>query len=98
MRPVKGSFRGVACSPEAKPAPSGANGNTVDRYRLKPLQEAIVRPIRESEAESKRKSRAKRRSNIKIVDLVAVLCTLLINDGAYRCDAVFLQQERARCS
>jgi hypothetical protein len=57
MRPVKGSFRGVACSPEAKPAPSGANGNTVDRYRLKPLQEAIVRPIRESAAESKRKSR-----------------------------------------
>ena len=53
MRPGKGSFRGVACSPEAKPAPSGADGNTVDQYRLKPLQEAIVRPIRESEAESK---------------------------------------------
>jgi hypothetical protein len=50
--PGKGSFRGVACSPEAKPAPSGANGNTVDRYRLKPLQRGVVRPIRESGAES----------------------------------------------
>ena len=47
----KGSFRGVECSPEAKPAPSGANGNTVDRYRLKPLQQAVVRPTRELEAE-----------------------------------------------
>ena len=52
MRPGKGSFRSVACSPEPKPAPSGANGNTVDRYRLKPLQRAVVRPIRELEAES----------------------------------------------
>jgi putative transposase len=60
------SFRGVACSPEAKPAPSGANGNTVDRYRLKPLQEAIVRPIRESEAESKRKSRLRCREREKV--------------------------------
>jgi hypothetical protein len=25
-----------------EPAPSGANGNTVDRYRLKPLQRAVV--------------------------------------------------------
>ncbi len=52
IRPGKGSFRGVACSPEAKPAPSGANGNTVDRYRLKPFQKEVVRPIRELEAES----------------------------------------------
>jgi hypothetical protein len=52
MRPGKGFFRGVACSPEAKPTPSGANGNTVDRYRLKPLQRAVVRPIRELEVES----------------------------------------------
>ena len=66
MRPGKGSFPGVACSPEAKPAPSGANGNTVDRYRLKPLQEAIVRPIRESEAESKRKSRLRCREREKV--------------------------------
>ena len=27
MRPGRGSFRGVACSPEAKPAPSGTAGN-----------------------------------------------------------------------
>jgi hypothetical protein len=35
-----------------EPAPSGANGNTVDRYRLKPLQRAVVRPIRELDADS----------------------------------------------
>ncbi len=52
MRPEKGSFRGVACSPEAKPASSGAAGNTVDQYRLKPLQRAVVRPIWELKSES----------------------------------------------
>jgi len=52
MRPGKESFQDVACSLEAKPAPSGANGNTVDQYRLKPLQREVVRPIRELEAES----------------------------------------------
>jgi hypothetical protein len=52
MRPGKEFFQGVACSLEAKPAPSGANGNTVDQYRLKPLQREVVRPIRELEAES----------------------------------------------
>ena len=52
MRPGKGSFRGVACSPEAKPVPSGAAARTGDPYRLKPLQEAVVRPIWELEAES----------------------------------------------
>jgi hypothetical protein len=52
MRRGKGSFRSVACSPEANRPPSGANGNTVDRYRLKPLQGAVGRPIRELEAES----------------------------------------------
>ena len=52
MRPGKGSFRGVACSPEAKPAPSGTAGNTVDQYRLKPLLREDVRPIRELESES----------------------------------------------
>jgi hypothetical protein len=44
IRPGKGSFRGVACSPEAKPAPSGAAVNTIDQYRLKPLQREVVRP------------------------------------------------------
>jgi hypothetical protein len=42
MRPGKGSFRGVACSPEAKPAPSGAAARTGDPNRLKPLQQAVV--------------------------------------------------------
>jgi hypothetical protein len=59
MHPGKGSFRGVAGSPEAKPAPSGANGNTVDRFRLKRLQKEVVRPIRELEGGSKRESRLK---------------------------------------
>jgi hypothetical protein len=52
MHPGKGSFRGVACSPEAKPAPSGAAERTMDPNRLKPLQKEVVRPIRELEAES----------------------------------------------
>jgi len=52
MRPGKGSFPGVACSPEAKPAPSGAAARIGDPNRLKPLQQAVVRPIRELEAES----------------------------------------------
>src|SRR5882762_5421637 len=34
----KGSFRGVACSPEAKPVPSGAAGNTVDQDGVKPCK------------------------------------------------------------
>jgi hypothetical protein len=38
MRPGKGSFRGVACSPEAKPVPSGAAGNTVDQDGVKPCK------------------------------------------------------------
>jgi hypothetical protein len=50
--PGKRVISGVACSPEAKPAPSGAAGNTVDQYRLKPLQREVVRPIRELESES----------------------------------------------
>jgi hypothetical protein len=45
MRPGKGSFPGVTCSPEAKPAPFGAAGRTVDQYRAKPLQREVVRPI-----------------------------------------------------
>jgi len=43
MRPGKGSLRGVARSPEAKPA--------VDQYQAKPLQTEFVRPIREFEKE-----------------------------------------------
>jgi hypothetical protein len=50
MRPGKGSFRGVACSPEAKPALPAPLGNTVDQYRLKPLLREVVRPIRELES------------------------------------------------
>jgi len=52
MRPGKGSFPGVVCSQEAKPAPSGAAARTGDPNRLKPLQQAVVRPIQELEAES----------------------------------------------
>ena len=37
MRPGKGSFRGVARSPEAKPAASGAAGNTVDQCQAEAL-------------------------------------------------------------
>src|SRR5271165_6124729 len=38
------SFRGLACSPEAKPAPSPsrAAARTGDPNRLKPLQQAVV--------------------------------------------------------
>jgi hypothetical protein len=38
MRPRKRSFRGVECSPEAKPVPSGAAGNTVDQDGVKPCK------------------------------------------------------------
>jgi hypothetical protein len=43
---------GVACQSDAKPAPPGAAGNTVDQYRLNPLQREIVRPIQRLESES----------------------------------------------
>ena len=36
--PGKGSFPGVACSPEAKPVPSGAAGNTVGQDGVKPCK------------------------------------------------------------
>src|SRR5712672_516382 len=52
MRPGKGSFRGLARSPEVNPVPFGAAGRTVDQYRAKPLQREVVRPIRELEQES----------------------------------------------
>jgi hypothetical protein len=35
-RSKKGSFSGVGCPRDAKPAPPGAAGNTVDRNRAKP--------------------------------------------------------------
>jgi hypothetical protein len=54
MRSGRGSFRGVACSPEAKPAPSGTAGNTVDQYRLKPLHREVGRPIQQLESESQK--------------------------------------------
>jgi hypothetical protein len=53
------SFPGVTCSPEAKPAPFGAAGRTVDQYRAKPLQREVVQPICELEQESQPKFRAK---------------------------------------
>ena len=36
MRPGKASFRGLACSPEVNPVPSGAAGNTGDQDRVTP--------------------------------------------------------------
>src|SRR5258708_7711812 len=51
-------------------------------------------PFRPPASAAKLPHDAKRRSDIEIVDLVAVLCTLLINNGAYGRDAVFLQQKR----
>ena len=35
-RSGKGSFTGVGCAPDAKPAPPGAAGSIVDQTRLKP--------------------------------------------------------------
>src|ERR1700688_3588603 len=58
MRPRKRSFRGVACSPEAKPVPSGAAGNTVGRDGVKPCHRKALRcnePV--GIKRSKRKSR-----------------------------------------
>src|SRR5260370_22161851 len=51
-------------------------------------------PFRPPASAAKFPHDAKRRSNIEIVDLFAVLCTLLINNGSYVCDAFFLQQKR----
>src|SRR5271163_102388 len=56
--PGKRVFRGVACSPKAKPAPSGTAGNTVEQCRLKPLQRKALRSTKRVEVgKSKRKSR-----------------------------------------
>ena len=54
MRPGKGSFRGVACSPEAKPDRSGVAARTLDPNQRKPLQREVVRPIRKLESESQK--------------------------------------------
>jgi hypothetical protein len=56
MRPWKGSFPGVTCSPEAKPALFGAAGSTVDQYRAKPLQREVVQSICELEQESQNRN------------------------------------------
>jgi hypothetical protein len=42
MRPGKGSFPGVTCSPDAKPAPFGAAGKTVDQYPGETLAERVL--------------------------------------------------------
>jgi hypothetical protein len=54
--PGKRVFSGRCVLAGGEPAPSGASGNTVDRYRLKPLQRPVVRPIRELEAESQKRN------------------------------------------
>ena len=52
MKTENGPFGAFACSPEAKPDPSGAAGNTMHQDRLKSLQKEVVRPELELEAES----------------------------------------------
>ena len=42
MRPGTGSFPGVTCSPDAKPAPFGAAGKTVDQYPGETLAERAL--------------------------------------------------------
>jgi len=52
MHPWKSVISKRCVSAEAKPAPSGAAGRTLDPNRLKPLQKEVVRLKRELEAES----------------------------------------------
>ena len=52
--PGKRVFRGVACSPEAKPAPSGTAGNTVEQCRLKPCTGKPFEVTDELELESQK--------------------------------------------
>ena len=52
--PGKRVFRGVACSPEAKPAPSGTAGNTVAQCRLKPCTGKPFEVTDELELESQK--------------------------------------------
>jgi hypothetical protein len=54
MRPGRGSFRGVACSPEAKRAPSGTAGNPWTNT-VETLAPRVGRPIQELESESQKK-------------------------------------------
>ena len=54
MRPGKGPFRGVACSPEAKPAPPGVAGNTVNQNRAKPCPGRLFGLYRELESQSQK--------------------------------------------
>ncbi len=48
---AKGSFQGVACPPEAKPAPPGVAGNTVDQNRAKPCRGKLFGLYDELESE-----------------------------------------------
>ena len=58
MRPGKGSFPGVTCSLDAKPAPFGAAGKTVDQYPGETLAErALPAYTGVGIGQSKRKSR-----------------------------------------
>ena len=51
-RSEKGSFPGVACPPDAKPAPPGTAGNTVDQNRLNPCRARPLGVYGELESES----------------------------------------------
>jgi hypothetical protein len=62
-----------------KPAPSGTAGNTVDQYRLKPLQTEVVRPIRELESESQN-GESKRKSPLTC--FFGVLSALFLIGGS----------------
>jgi hypothetical protein len=52
VRPGKGSFQGVGCSPEAKPSPFRRCCEHRGPIQPETLQREVVRPIRELEAES----------------------------------------------
>ena len=52
-RSGKGSFTGVGCAPDAKPAPPGAAGSVVDQTRLKPCRKRPFRLHNELEPELK---------------------------------------------
>ncbi len=46
LEQAPGGFPGVVCPTDAKPAPPGAAGNTVEQYRLKPCRERSSRLLR----------------------------------------------------
>lgn len=51
MHPGTSPFQALRARRKRTRPPSGANWNTVDQYRLKPLRKPVVRPIRELKAE-----------------------------------------------